>query len=71
MPYTYLQKGRKFGLKNKRTGKTIWYKPEKVSSMKKLRKMARIREAFAHGFKPTKVRQHTRKGRTVRRHFRK
>ena len=73
MPYKYLHKGNRYGLKNLRTGKIIWYDPKKVSSMEELRHMARIREAFSHGFKPTKikVKKHKRKGRNVKKHNRR
>lgn len=52
MPYKYLHVGNRYGLKNKKTGKIIWYNPKKVSSMEDLKRMARIREAYSHGWKP-------------------
>lgn len=67
MPYKYLHKGNQYGLKNIKTGKVIWYDPKKVASMEELVRMARIREAFSHGFKTSKrkftiVRKHPRRG---------
>jgi hypothetical protein len=66
MPYKYLHKGNQYGLKNIKTGQVIWYDPDKVASMERLKDMARLREAFSHGFVPkrkfTIVRKHPRSG---------
>jgi len=59
MPYTYLHQGNKYGLRNRNTGKTVWYNPQKVNSMDDLKKMARIREAFSQGWVPSHARRGT------------
>ena len=48
MPYTLLKRGSKFCTRNKRTGQVVCY-----SSAAKRKTGMRMREAFAHGWKPT------------------
>jgi len=50
MPYTLFKKGGKFCTRNKRTGQVVCY-----SSEEKRRTGMRMREAFAHGWKPTRL----------------
>ena len=69
MPYKQFQKGKKYCLKNIKTGKVTCY-----SSAKKRSTGVKMREAFSHGWKPTRVKQHPRKTKrqttTVREHSR-
>jgi len=74
MPYKKFKKGGKFCIKNLRTGKVTCY-----GSEKKRKTGIKMREAFAHGWKPTRlkttVRKHTRRTKrkttTVKQHSRK
>lgn len=61
MPYQYLHRGNQYGLRNLNTGKVIWYDPEKVKSMERLKELAHWREVYSHGFRTT-VSRHSRKG---------
>jgi hypothetical protein len=74
MPYkkftTYSGGEKKYAIQNLRTGKITRY-----SSPEDRDEGIRIREAFAHGFNPTKkfttVKKHLRKGRGVKNHRRR
>ena len=68
MPYEKFRKGKKYCIRNKRTGKVTCY-----SSVAKRETGIRMKHAFAHGFVPTRinVKKHKRKGRTVRNHKRR
>lgn len=56
MPYEYLHRGNQYGLKNLRNGKIIWYDPEKVKSMERLKELAHWREVYSHGWRIPKKR---------------
>lgn len=71
MPYNKFKKGNKYCIRNRKTGRTTCYKSEDDRNQG-----IRIREAFAHGWKPTRkkyatVRSHRRKGKKVRQHRRR
>ena len=48
MPYTKFQRGGKYYIRNRRTGRTTGYRSEEARQQG-----IRIREAYAHGWKPT------------------
>lgn len=71
MPYIKSKRGNKYCIKNIKTNKVTCFKSEKDR-----KQGIRIREAFAHGWKPTgkkstTIRKHKRKGKTVRKHRRR
>ena len=69
MPYIKFKRAGKYCTKNIRTGRITRY-----SSEEKRDTGIRLKEAFAHGFKPTgkiPVIEHKRKGKTVKKHSRK
>jgi len=50
MPYELFKKDGKFCIKNKKTGKVTCFETEE-----KRKTGIRMREAFAHGWKPTRI----------------
>ena len=70
MPYTkftcYKKGVKKYCTRNTRNGNVTHY-----SSEQKRDTGIRMHEMYSHGFQPTRVTQHTRKGRTVRSHYRR
>lgn len=66
MPYRQFTRNGKYCIQNKKTGNITCFNSESDRAQG-----IRIREAFAHGWKPTRVKAHTRKGRYVRRHNRR
>ena len=70
MPYTQFKRDGKYCIRNIKTGKTTCFKSQEDRATG-----IRVREAFAHGWKPKKrysqVHSHKRSGRHVRSHIRK